>query len=125
MSDHQLPGKINLREKLALIDKLWTPKIVGELNGQHLKLAKVKGEFSWHQHDNADELFLVIRGRLTIELRDSNVELSEGEIFVVPRGVEHRPVADQEAHILLFEPKGTLNTGDVNNELTAPADDWI
>lgn len=125
MNDRPLPKKINLREKLALIDEYWTPKIVGELNGQHVKLARIKGEFTWHKHDDADELFLVVKGRLTIELRDGQAELSEGELFIVPRGVEHRPVAEEEAQILLFEPAGTINTGDTQSDLTARDGDWI
>jgi mannose-6-phosphate isomerase-like protein (cupin superfamily) len=125
MSGRQELSKVNLREKLALIDKHWTPKIVGELNGQHVKLAKIKGEFIWHDHRDADELFLVVKGTLTIELRDQRIELTEGEMFIVPRGVEHLPVADGEVHVLLFEPKGTVSTGDVEGDLTAPEGEWI
>ncbi len=110
--------RINLAEKLKRIDSYWAPRIVGELNGQHVKLAKVRGAFDWHRHANEDELFLVLRGRLRLELRDGVVELGEGEMGIVPRGVEHRPVAEAEVHILLFEPAGTLNTGDVHSERT-------
>ena len=110
--------KINLTEKLSLFDDYWHPRIVGELNGQHVKLAKLKGEFEWHHHEREDELFLVLKGRLTIKLRDRDVLLEEGECVVVPRGVEHKPVAEEEAHILLFEPATTLNTGNVRSERT-------
>jgi mannose-6-phosphate isomerase-like protein (cupin superfamily) len=110
--------KVNLTEKLARIQDHWHPRLVAELNGQHVRLAKVRGEFVWHRHEHEDELFLVLRGRLRIELRDRHVELEEGELFVVPRGVEHRPVAEEEVHLLLFEPAATRNTGDVESELT-------
>lgn len=110
--------KVNLAEKFALFSEQWQPKIVGELNGQFVKIAKVRGEFVWHQHANEDELFLVVKGTLTIRLRDRDVELHEGEFFIVPRGVEHLPVAEQEAWIMLFEPAGTLNTGNARNERT-------
>ncbi len=109
---------INLAQKLASFDEHWSPKIVAELNGQTVKLAKVWGEFVWHHHEREDELFLVLRGRLTIKLRDRDVVLDEGECCVVPRGLEHKPVADVETHILLFEPGTTLNTGNVRNERT-------
>ena len=110
--------KVNLQEKLAAFDELWSPKIVADLNGQHVKLVKVKGEFVWHHHDDEDELFLILEGRLKMELRDGDVWLEEGEFLVVPRGIEHRPVADDEVHLLLFEPASTLNTGNVRNERT-------
>lgn len=110
--------KINLAAKFERFDDLWSPKIVAELNGQYVKLVKVKGEFLWHQHEGEDELFLVVKGRLRIQLRDGNVVLEPGEFAVIPAGVEHRPVADAETHILLFEPKSTLNTGNVRNERT-------
>jgi len=112
--------KVNLREKLDLFAEHWQPKIVGELNGQHIKLVKFQGPFVWHHHDNEDELFLVVKGRFRMEFRDKNVWLEEGEFMIVPRGVEHRPVADEEAHVLLFEPASTLNTGNVRNERTLP-----
>ncbi len=110
--------KVNLSEKLDLFDEYWSPKIVGELNGQHVKLVKLKGEFVWHHHEAEDELFLVIKGRLVIKLREKDITLGQGEFVVVPRGVEHKPVAEAEAHVLLFEPKSTLNTGDVQSERT-------
>jgi mannose-6-phosphate isomerase-like protein (cupin superfamily) len=113
--------KVNLQEKLALFSDLWSPKIVGELNGQHVKLVKLRGEFVWHQHLDEDELFLVLRGHLAIELRDRVVQLGEGEFFIVPKGTEHKPVARDEAHVLLLEPVSTLNTGDVRNERTVSA----
>lgn len=111
-------GKVNLREKLALFNEHWSPKIVGDLNGQHVKLVKLLGEFVWHQHDDEDELFLVVRGRFRMEFQDRSEWIEEGEFIVVPRGVEHRPVAAEEASVLLFEPASTLNTGDVTNDLT-------
>jgi mannose-6-phosphate isomerase-like protein (cupin superfamily) len=110
--------KVNLQQKLSLFSEHWSPKIVGELNGQHVKLVKVQGEFTWHHHDNEDELFLVINGALTIKLQDRDILLNEGEFVIIPRGVEHKPVAEQEAHVLLLEPASTLNTGNVVNERT-------
>lgn len=110
--------KVNLREKFSLIKEFRTPKIAGELNGQEVKLVKMSGEFVWHHHENEDELFLVIKGRFTMELRSGNIEVNEGEFIVIPRGVEHRPVAKEEAHIVLFEPASTLNTGNIVNEYT-------
>ena len=110
--------KVSLSKKFAEFSELWSPKIVGELNGQLVKLVKVKGEFVWHHHDVEDELFLVMRGRLDMHLRDRAVPIHEGEFFIVPRGVEHKPVALEEAHILLFEPASTLNTGNIRNERT-------
>jgi mannose-6-phosphate isomerase-like protein (cupin superfamily) len=113
--------KVNLAEKLSAFTDHWSPRIVGELNGQHVKVVKLQGEFVWHHHADADELFLVLDGRLVIQLRDRAVVLERGELFIVPKGVEHRPVADAEAHVLLFEPAGTLNTGNVTNERTVAA----
>jgi mannose-6-phosphate isomerase-like protein (cupin superfamily) len=110
--------KINLAEKFARITEYWKPYIAGELNGQLVKLDKLKGEFVWHHHENEDEMFLVVKGRFRIEFREKTVWLEEGEFIVVPRGVEHKPVADEEAWIVLFEPASTLNTGNVNNEFT-------
>jgi mannose-6-phosphate isomerase-like protein (cupin superfamily) len=110
--------KVNLADKYKLFDEYWSPKLVGELNGQHVKIAKLRGEFIWHQHEGEDEFFMVIKGRLTIRLREKEVVLEEGEFFIVPRGVEHMPVAEQEAHVLIFEPISTLNTGNVRNERT-------
>lgn len=110
--------KVNLKEKFAAFTEQWSPRIIAELNGQQVKLAKLEGAFVWHHHEHEDELFLVVRGELTIRLRDRDVVLSEGEFFVVPRGVEHQPVAEREAHVLLFEPSSTLNTGNVEGERT-------
>lgn len=110
--------RIDLTEKLARFDERWSPRIVAELNGQHVKLAKLEGEFVWHSHAEEDELFLVLKGTLTIELRDGAVVLGPGQMAVVPRGVAHRPVANGEVHVMLFEPAGTRNTGDVRNERT-------
>jgi mannose-6-phosphate isomerase-like protein (cupin superfamily) len=109
---------VRISEKLAMIHEYWDPKIVGELNGQHVKLAKVRGEFVWHRHQNEDELFFVLEGVLTLEFRDGAVTLRPGELFIVPRGVEHKPVAEEEVHLLMFEPASTLNTGDVRNDRT-------
>jgi mannose-6-phosphate isomerase-like protein (cupin superfamily) len=115
--------KIRIADKLAEFDDYWNPRIVGELNGQHVKLGKFKGDFVWHHHAEADEMFLVLHGSFRMDYRDTeghqrSMELSEGEFVVVPRGMEHRPTADKEVHVLLFEPAGTLNTGNVRNELT-------
>src|SRR5688500_6707447 len=110
--------KVNLMQKLSLFNEHWSPKIVGELNNQLIKLVKFKGDFIWHKHDEEDELFLVVKGTFIMELRDKNIELNEGEFLIVPRGVEHKPVASEEAWVMLFEPASTLNTGDVQNERT-------
>ena len=110
--------RIDLSEKLSGFEERWSPRIVAELNGQHVKLAKLEGEFVWHSHAEEDELFLVLKGQLTLELRDGAVVLGPGQMAVIPRGVEHRPVADGEVHVMLFEPAGTVNTGDVRNERT-------
>ena len=117
--------KVNLAQKLSLFDDLWSPRIVGELNGQYVKLAKIKGEFVWHHHEHEDELFLVVKGRMTIKLPDGDISLEEGEFCIVPRGVEHKPVAEKEVHIMLFEPKSTLHTGNVRSEKTVDEQDWI
>ncbi|HEX5130896.1 MAG TPA: cupin domain-containing protein [Candidatus Krumholzibacteria bacterium] len=109
---------VNIGEKFDQIQEYWSPRIVGELNGQHVKLARLKGEFVWHHHEAEDELFMVIRGRLDMHLRDRVVPIHAGEFFIVPRGVEHKPVAEAEVQVLLFEPAGTLNTGNVRNERT-------
>jgi mannose-6-phosphate isomerase-like protein (cupin superfamily) len=128
-------NKINLRQKLSLINDHWNPRIIGELNGQYLKLVKFKGPFTWHHHETEDEMFLVVKGRFRMEFREGNdanapaqqraVWLEEGEFIVVPRGVEHRPVADEEAEVLLFEPASTLNTGNVQDEFTVPKLEWL
>jgi mannose-6-phosphate isomerase-like protein (cupin superfamily) len=127
-------NKINLLQKLSLINDHWNPRIIGELNGQYLKLVKFKGPFTWHHHETEDEMFLVVKGRFRMEYRDGDqaspaaqrdVWLEEGEFIVVPRGVEHRPVADEEAEVLLFEPASTLNTGNVEDKFTVSKLDWL
>lgn len=110
--------KVTLAEKFGSFDELWSPKVVGEVNDVFVKLAKLKGDFAWHTHRGEDELFLVVRGAMVLHLRDREVPLDEGDFFIVPRGVEHRPVAEEEAHVLLIEPKSTVNTGDVRDERT-------
>ncbi len=118
--------KVNLSEKFALIGEHWRPKVVGELNGQEIKLVKFQGEFPWHQHENEDEMFMALKGSFRIEFRDKIAELSEGEFIIVPRGVEHRPVAEMEVEVLLFEPANLKNTGNVESEeFTAPIGDKI
>jgi mannose-6-phosphate isomerase-like protein (cupin superfamily) len=109
--------KVNINDKLALFDEYWKPKIVGELNGQMVKLVKFKDEFVWHHHEAEDEMFLVLKGRLLMEFRERNVWVEEGEFIIVPRGIEHRPVAEEEVHVMLFEPATTLNTGNAESEL--------
>lgn len=116
--------KVNVAQKLALFSDHWHPRTVAALNGQHVKVAKFAGPFVWHRHEHEDELFLVVKGRFRMEFRDREVWLEEGDMIVVPRGVEHRPVADEEVHVLLFEPATTVNTGDAGGDLTAGAD-WI
>ncbi|WP_218776520.1 cupin domain-containing protein [Brevibacillus brevis] len=110
--------KVNVAEKFTLFHEYWSPKIVGEINDSYVKLVKLKGEFVWHQHENEDEMFLVVKGKLLIKFRDKDVWLNEGEFLIVPKGVEHMPVAEEEVHVLLLEPKTTLNTGDQVNEKT-------
>lgn len=117
--------KVNLAQKLRQVPDHWRPRVVGELNGQHVKLARLQGEFVWHHHEREDELFLVLHGRLAIHLRNRVVELEAGEFFIVPRGVEHKPVAESEVHVLLLEPATTLNTGNLRNELTVDDPEWI
>ena len=116
---------INLQEKLSKFSEHWSPKIVAQMNNYHFKVAKVKGEFVWHDHPETDEVFLVLKGRLEIHLHDGKAILNEGEMFVVPKGAQHKPVAAEECHILLIEPVGLKNTGSVESELTAPNDVWI
>ncbi len=119
-------NKINLKHKLSLFDDYWNPRIAGELNGQYVKLVKFKGPFTWHHHDHEDELFMVVRGRFRMDFREApsgpgkatTIWIEEGEMIIVPRGIEHRPVAEEECHVLLFEPVSTLNTGNTENELT-------
>ncbi len=117
--------KVNLRERLSRIPDYWHPRIVGELNGQHVKLAKLHGEFTWHRHAEEDELFLVLDGVLRMEFRDAVIEVEPGEFLIVPRGVEHRPVAADEVQVLLFEPSGTLNTGDADDPRTIENPEWL
>lgn len=118
-------NRISLAEKLALFSTHWDPKILAELNGQHVKLVKILGEFVWHHHEHEDELFFVVRGGFRMEFRDRTVELREGEMLVVPRGVEHRPVAEQECSIMLFEPASTVNTGTAGGDKTVARPGWI
>jgi mannose-6-phosphate isomerase-like protein (cupin superfamily) len=110
--------KVNLGEKFGLFQDHWSPKIAGELNDCHVKLVKLQGEFVWHHHENEDELFLVVKGKMTIKLWDGDIELEPGEFVIIPKGVEHMPVAAEETHVLLLEPKSTLNTGNVHSERT-------
>lgn len=117
--------KVNIDEKLGLFADYWNPRVIGELNGQYVKAVKVNGEFVWHHHDSEDEMFLVIKGMLIMEFRDKTVNVNEGEFIIVPRGVEHRPVANEEVHLLLFEPATTVNTGNIENEKTRRALDKI
>ena len=116
---------INLKEKLAMFSEYWSPKIVAQMNDYHIKAVKIQGEFVWHDHPDTDEVFLVLAGQLEIQFRDGSALLKEGEMYVVPKGVEHKPVAALECHILLIEPAGTINTGGVVDEKTAPHDVWI
>lgn len=116
---------INVNEKFSLFQEHWTPKIIGALNGQHVKLAKLKGEFVFHSHEAEDELFYIIKGELKMEFRDKMVILKEGEMLIVPKGVEHRPIAEEEVHVLLFEPAAIKHTGAVEHELTKHQLDWI
>lgn len=116
---------VNVFDKLSLISDHWSPKIIGELNGQHVKLAKIKGEFVWHDHANEDELFMILKGQMTLKFEDGNVDLKEGDMYIVPRGVTHKPVASEECSILLFEPNKIAHTGEVESELTKNTDEWI
>ncbi|MCB0713236.1 MAG: cupin domain-containing protein [Ignavibacteriae bacterium] len=117
--------RVNLAEKFSLFTDHWHPRIVGELNGQQVKLAKLKGEFVWHHHEEEDELFLVVKGKLLMKFRDRDEVVNEGELIIVPRGVEHCPVAEEEVHILLFEPASTVNTGTAGGEKTVEKLEWI
>ncbi len=120
------PSRINMANKLAQISELWSPKIIAQVNDHQFKLVKFKGEFVWHKHDDTDEVFIVIKGSMRIEFRGrDSVTLAEGEMLVVPRDVEHRPIADEECHAMLLERSGTINTGDTDSDMTAPHDDWI
>ena len=115
----------NFKEKLALFAEHWSPKIIAQMNDYHFKIVKVQGEFVWHDHPETDEVFVVLKGQLEIQFRDGSVILNEGEMFVVPKGMEHKPVAERECHVLLVEPAGTVNTGDLVNERTTANDVWI
>lgn len=116
---------INLQEKFLKFSEYWSPRIIAQMNDYHFKIARVRGEFVWHDHPETDEVFIVLKGQLQIQLRDGNVILNDGEMFVVPKGVEHKPVAGEECHLLLIEPAGTINTGNVVDEKTARHDVWI
>ncbi|MCH2084804.1 MAG: cupin domain-containing protein [Saprospiraceae bacterium] len=116
---------INVKDKFGLFSDQWSPKVIGELNGQHVKLAKVEGEFVWHSHEHEDELFYIMKGTLMMELRDKKLTLNEGEMCIIPKGVEHRPIAKEEVWIMLFEPAQIKHTGEVQHELTVEKYDWI
>ena len=117
--------KINLKQKLSMFSEHWSPKIVAEMNDYHIKLVKIKGDFVWHNHDDTDETFIVIEGKMKIEFEDKTIELNEGEMYVVPKGVNHKPFAEEECKIMLIEPGGVVNTGDVVSDLTSSNDTWI
>ena len=116
---------INLQDKLTKLSEIWSPKIIAQMNNYHFKIVKVQGEFVWHDHPETDEVFIVLKGQLEIQFRNGKVFLNEGEMFVVPKGLEHKPVAENECHIMLVEPAGTVNTGDIVGERTAPNGVWI
>ena len=118
-------GKINLSEKLSKFSDHWSPKVIAEMNDYQFKLVKIKDDFVWHKHDDTDEVFIVLEGMIYIEFEDETIEINEGEMIVVPRGTKHKPYANEEAKIMLVEPVGVVNTGDNENELTAPNDEWI
>jgi mannose-6-phosphate isomerase-like protein (cupin superfamily) len=118
-------GKINLKEKLSMFSEHWSPKIVAEMNDYHIKLVKIKGDFVWHNHDDTDEVFIVIEGKMKIEFEKKTVELNEGEMYVVPKGVDHKPFAESECKIMIIEPSGVVNTGNIESNLTASNDVWI
>ena len=117
--------KINLKEKLSMFSDHWSPKIITEMNDYQIKLVKIKGDFVWHNHEDTDELFFVIKGKMYIEFKDKTIELNEGEMYVVPKGVEHKPYAENECEVMLVEPRGVVNTGNTKGELTASNDVWI
>jgi quercetin dioxygenase-like cupin family protein len=118
-------NKVNLKDKFQLFDAYWTPKILGVVNNSYVKIFKAKGEFVWHSHKDEDEFFLVVKGQLNIKMRDREIYLKEGEFFIVPKGIEHLPYANEEAHVLLFEPKEVINTGNTNSEKTVENPEWI
>ncbi len=117
--------KININNKLKKFSDYWSPKVIAEMNDYQFKLAKISGEFIWHHHESTDEVFFIIKGNMIIEFRDRLVELTKGEMYVVPKGVEHKPYAEKECHIMLIEPRGIVNTGQITNERTAVNDNWI
>ena len=117
--------KINLEEKLSKFSEHWSPKVIAEMNDYQFKLVKIEGEFVWHDHPDTDEVFIVIEGAMKIEFEDRTIELNEGELLVVPKGVRHKPYAEEECKVMLVEPRGVINTGDAEGDLTAPNDDWI
>tara|TARA_Y100000310_G_scaffold233831_1_gene236718 strand:+ start:584 stop:943 length:360 start_codon:yes stop_codon:yes gene_type:complete len=117
--------KINLKEKLSMFSEHWSPKIVAEMNDYHIKLVKIKGDFVWHNHEDTDEVFIVIEGKMKIEFEEKIVELNEGEMYVVPKGVIHKPFAESECKIMIIEPSGVVNTGNIESDLTASNDVWI
>ena len=121
----KLSEKINFQEKYSKFSKHWSPRIIAEMNNYQFKLAKIKGEFVWHNHQHTDETFIVIEGKMIIKLRDGDIELSEGEMYVVPKGVDHKPCAQNECKILVIEPRGVINTGDAGGELTINDENWI
>lgn len=120
-----MKSAVNIKSKFRKVSDYWSPKIIAQMNDYHFKLAKFKGDFIWHRHADTDETFIVFKGDLTIEIGDRRVRLKEGDLFVVPKGVEHRPVAEEECYIMLIEPAGTINTGNSGGELTAPDGEWI
>jgi mannose-6-phosphate isomerase-like protein (cupin superfamily) len=124
VGERMFMNAVNIASKFSLIEEFWSPRIAGELNDSYVKLAKLKGEFVWHHHENEDELFLVVKGKLLIKLRERDIWLEEGEFAIIPKGVDHCPVAEEEVHVLLLEPKSTLNTGNIHNERTKN-DQWI
>lgn len=121
----KFPDKINLKEKLSKFSEHWSPRLIAEMNDYQFKLVKIKGDFIWHSHKDTDEVFIVIEGNMSIEFKNQTVDLSEGEMFVVPKCIEHKPYAENECKIMIIEPKGVINTGDSGGELTATNDEWI
>ena len=117
--------KINLEDKLSKFSEHWSPKVIAEMNDYQFKLVKIEGDFVWHEHPDTDEVFIVIEGTMQIEFEDRTIELNEGEMLVVPKGVRHKPYAEEECKVMLVEPRGVVNTGDAEGDLTAPNDDWI
>ena len=122
---NKLPNKINFKDKLSLFSNHWSPKVIAELNDYQFKLVKIKGDFVWHNHKDTDEAFIIIEGEMNIKFKDHTVDLAQGEMFVIPKGIEHKPYADNECKILIIEPKGVINTGDSRGKLTSINDDWI